>query len=513
MSLGDTTAIVAKILYLLEKKPAMSTLPNSTQILIIGGGPSGSTAATLLAREGFDVTLLEREVFPRYHVGESLLPSALEIFDLLGVREKIEAYGFQRKPGAYIEWGTEKWSLNFGELTGDNTYSFQVRRDEFDHLLLEHSKSQGVKVFEGTKIRQLSFDGDRPRSATWSQSNDTTGEISFDFMIDASGRAGIMATEYLKNRRLHDVFQNVGIWGYWKNALRLPKGQSGAIALGSIPDGWVWGIPLDEEIMSVGVVMHKSTYKERLTKNLKDIYVEAIAECPLIADLVALGELVSDVKVEQDYSYTSDSFSGPAYFISGDAACFLDPLLSSGVHLATYSALLAAASITSVIRGEVTESQAASFYDQSYRQAYLRFLVFVSAFYDQNRGKDSYFWEAQRLSRRDFGSSNLKLAFLNLVSGVEDLEDAKEGIADFVMAEMSQRIQSSHSIRQDKQALAIEREKGNEVMKTNAQFFNAVEGFSILSAVGAVDGLYVTTQPKLGLVQVIPLQRNSLLHT
>lgn len=463
-----------------------------TQILVVGGGPAGSTVATLLAREGFEVTLIERDAFPRYHIGESLLPSCLEILDLIGAREKIEAHGFQRKDGGYFAWGKDSWVLDFEHLR--HPYSYQVVRAEFDHLLLEHAKSQGVAVFEETTISRFAFEGERPRSATWSRPNGESGEIAFDYLIDASGRAGLLATRYLKNRHFHEAFQNVALWGYWEDAATATFAPRGSIMNGAVPDGWLWGIPLHNGTMSVGYVLHRTTFKEKRARgdSLEQIYLNAIQECPLIANLVQPGKLVSKVKTEQDYSYMAASLSGPGYFLIGDAACFIDPLLSTGVHLATHSSLLCAASIASILRGEASEQEAMAFFEKSYRIAYLRLMVVVSGLYAQYNGKESYFWQAQVLTHHDYDDAEaLSEAFLFIVTGLEDQADAGKGVRNLNLAEMAKGMPEDEALK----ALAM------------YNVYNKVFWRSSTSPQTASDGLYITTKPRLGLAFVEQEQR------
>jgi flavin-dependent dehydrogenase len=474
----------------------------STQILVIGGGPAGSTTATLLARQGFDVTLIERAAGARYHIGESLLPSCLHIFDLLGVRDKIEAYGFQRKDGAFFDWGGEPWDFEFGNLS-QPLYGFQVIRSEFDKLLLDHSRAQGAHVIHGMRVRDLEFVQNRPRVAHYSDVDGRSGTITFDLLVDASGRAGLMATKYLRHRRFHKAFLNVAVWGYWRNAKRLPVGPLGAIATCSVPAGWLWAIPLHDETLSVGHVMHKSRFKElRESTPTEDIYAEAISSSPVVADLVAGAELATVLRTETDYSYSADHFAGPGYYLVGDAACFLDPLLSTGVHLATFSGLVAGASIASALRGDVTEEEAASFFNESYRRAYLRMFVVVSAFYQTHTGKDGYFRRAQELTSADYSESELRQAFVNIVSGTEDLKDIENFQSGAFVNKLTQMYGDHYAFVRRKDQWNEMPSKEIEEGLARQRVVGAMQEEFSLTPETAVNGLFVSTEPQLRLARV-----------
>lgn len=399
-----------------------------TRVLVLGGGPAGSVAATALAQQGIAVQLIESAQFPRYHIGESLTPSCRTILEQIGVAKKLDAHGFVIKHGGAFRWDDDSWVFDWGAQIGSR--SWQVDRAEFDLLLVNHARDNGVAVTMGVTAKKVVFTGDRPTSVQCDDQDGNSFTIDdFDFLIDATGRNGLLSAQHFKDRHPHVNLRNVAIWGYWRGAKVLPDTPTGGINIISTPEGWFWIIPLSGGRTSVGFVTGKDTFAElrREHDTLDDVFLSLVKDSPAVRDLVADAEYLGTARVETDYSYVGGRFGGPGYMIVGDAACFLDPLLSSGVHLALYSAFNAAASIASVSRGEVSETEALTYFEFAYRRAYTRLLALVSVMYERYLGKDGFFHTSDRLVDTSGAGERAKsLSFVEIIAGVSDLREAQD---------------------------------------------------------------------------------------
>ncbi|KAJ7215686.1 putative halogenase [Mycena haematopus] len=370
-------------------------VPTSTSILVIGGGPAGAYTASALAREGFSVTVLEKDHFPRYHIGESLLASCRPFLRFIDADAKVASHGFTLKVGAAVKLNQYKREGYTDFISGDlSKAAWNVERAEFDEILLRHAAESGARICEGVQVTGVSFSPDndkRPVAVQWKSDVGSEGEVRFDWLVDASGRTGIMSSKYLKNRKFNQALKNIAFWSYWTGAGKYGAGttRENSPWFEALTDetGWAWFIPLSGKV-SVGVVIKEEVSRVKKSSHTgpdanKAHYLAQLNLAPGVLRLLGDAKLADDVKSAADYSYSASQYAGPNYRMVGDAAAFIDPFFSSGVHLAFASGLSAASSIAASIRGQCTEAEAIGFHNSKTDRSYTRFLLVVLSAYSQ----------------------------------------------------------------------------------------------------------------------------------
>jgi halogenation protein CepH len=416
---------------------------NEADVVVVGGGPGGSTLATLVAMQGLRVILLEKEKFPRWQIGESLLPSTVHgICRLTGVADELAKAGFTKKRGGTQRWGAnpEPWTFAFSvspKMTGETSYAYQVERSRFDKILLDNARCKGVDVREEHAVTGVICDDDRVRGVTYKSTAGDVGEIRAKYVVDASGNTSRIYRQVGGVRKYSEFFRSLALFGYFEGGKRLPPPNSGNIFSCAFDSGWFWYIPLTPTLTSVGAVVRREL-ASRVQGDPEESLMALIAECPRISDYLRDAKRVTEgqygqLRVRKDYSYVNTKFWRPGMVLIGDAACFVDPVFSSGVHLATYSALLAARSINSVLAHGIDEKAAFQEFEYRYRREFGVYYEFLAAFYDLNVNESSYFWSAKKVTKNT--SSELE-AFVDLVGGVSSGEAALV-TADLMTAESS----------------------------------------------------------------------------
>ncbi|MFB3132248.1 MAG: NAD(P)/FAD-dependent oxidoreductase [Rhodothermales bacterium] len=324
---------------------ASPTPDSQHDVIIIGGGPSGSTAAIVLARAGLSVLVVERQQFPRFHIGESLLPKNMELFRLLGLEEKLRSIPHTKKYGVELALGHETTSslFSFEDCLGPSeSMALNVERAAFDTLLLNEAESAGATVLRRSAVREVLNLADDDVRVTIDDR-----EVRARYLVDASGQATYLGKR-LGIRHVQPDLKKVSYFGHFANVFRHPGKQEGYPAIVMMEDGWFWIIPIDATRTSVGLVM-KHAQAKAMDRNPAEMLEGAISRCPVMTERMTNSTPVGPCHAIADFSYRCEPYAGEGYFLVGDAATFVDPVFSTGVCMGMMSAWRAAEDLLSIL--------------------------------------------------------------------------------------------------------------------------------------------------------------------
>lgn len=348
-------------------------------VFVIGGGPGGSTVAALLADRGHSVTLAEKTRYPRFHIGESLLPANLPLLERLGVASEIRALGMEKWGAEFISpWHGDKCQrFEFGDAWDKSMpYAYQVRRSEFDQILLRNAARKGATVIEGCRVRDIDLAAAGGGVLIYADDNSPAGRSwHARYVIDASGRDTFLANRLgCKYRNPHH--SSSALYAHFRGATRNTGRAAGNISIFWFDHGWFWFIPLADGTTSVGVVVWPYYMKSRRV-GVEDFFLQTIAQVPALAARLTAAVLVTPVEATGNFSYSSDHAAGANYLLLGDAFAFIDPVFSSGVMLAMQGGFMAADTIDTCLRTPALTQKALNAFDKAVRYGPRKFSWFI----------------------------------------------------------------------------------------------------------------------------------------
>jgi flavin-dependent dehydrogenase len=359
----------------------MGMTPEICDVVVIGGGPGGSTAAALLARRGYKVIALEKAHHPRFHIGESLLPMNLPVFQRLGVLDKVRALGVYKR-GADFEADNELGynTYAFARAIGNSPpHAYQVWRQDFDQMLYQHARECGADAREGHEVVAAEQRGPRETRIDVRTDTGVSYAITASYVVDASGRDAFLSTKK-KLRRKNNQHQSAAIFGHYRHAETRAGEDEGNISIYRFEHGWMWMIPLPEGVMSVGAVCRPDYLKQRKGRTAEFLR-DTLQRSPALWQRVERADLIGDeVRVTGNYSYDSTQMAGPGWVLVGDAFAFLDPVFSSGVYLAMSGAERAVDVVDGALRDPTAETSLLRKLERRQRAGMARFSFFIHRF-------------------------------------------------------------------------------------------------------------------------------------